>query len=126
MRIWNRPCRLLCDLHLLGEHRELHAIWSTIVAGKLGYSNHPETNRWRGHLGALFARHMAQVAEFKHRGWNHDSPLDSHAAGGDWSKPKPILSDRKERELLCRKRDAGICAGTRRNVCIPKRSAVKA
>jgi len=28
MRIWDIPPKRLCRSHLLGEHRELHAIWS--------------------------------------------------------------------------------------------------
>jgi hypothetical protein len=28
---------------LLGEHRELRAIWSVLVSGKKGYARHPKT-----------------------------------------------------------------------------------
>ncbi len=31
MRIWDIPPKLLCRNHLLGEHRELHAIWSILT-----------------------------------------------------------------------------------------------
>jgi hypothetical protein len=31
----------LCRNHLLGEHQELHAIWSVLVNGKKGYAHHP-------------------------------------------------------------------------------------
>jgi Pyrimidine dimer DNA glycosylase len=72
----------LCDRHLLGEHRELHAIWTVQTEDKRGYARHPETRRWRGRLAALYARHEAQVAEMGRRGFRHASPLDRvHATG---------------------------------------------
>jgi hypothetical protein len=61
MRIWDLEPRFLCDRHLLGEHRELHAIWTILTLGRRGYANHPETRRWRGRLAALYARHESQV-----------------------------------------------------------------
>jgi hypothetical protein len=82
VRIWDLEPRLLCDQHLLGEHRELHAIWSVLTTGKKGYANHPETVRWRGRLAALHARHAAQVAEMDRRGFRHASPLDERLATG--------------------------------------------
>ena len=48
MRIWDVPVGCLCRMHLLGEHRELHAVWNIITLGKRGYSTHPETKRWIG------------------------------------------------------------------------------
>jgi hypothetical protein len=47
MRIWDIPPRALCRQHLLGEHRELHAVWAVLTQGKSGYSRHPETLRWK-------------------------------------------------------------------------------
>jgi Pyrimidine dimer DNA glycosylase len=82
VRIWDVDVRLLCDRHLLGEHRELHAIWTVQTEGKRGYGRHPETLRWRGRLAALYARHEAQVGEMARRGFRHASPLDRvHATG---------------------------------------------
>ena len=88
----------LCDRHLLGEHRELHAVWSILTTGKRGYARHPETLRWRGRLAALYARHDEQVQEMRRRGFQemrrrgfrHRSPLEAALATGD----------RRERELL--------------------------
>ena len=82
MRIWDIPTEKLCKNHLLGEHRELHAIWSIISKDKKGYSNHPETKRWRGKLRALYNRHEKQVAEMKKRGYTHNSPLNFNLAVG--------------------------------------------
>lgn len=45
MRIWDISPGKLCKNHLLGEHRELHAIWTVITENKKGYSKHPETIR---------------------------------------------------------------------------------
>lgn len=78
MRIWDRiaPERL-CRQHLLGEHRELHAIWTIITEDRDGYSNHPEVKRWRDSqaLAALEVRHDALVAAMRKRGYQHHSPL---------------------------------------------------
>jgi len=75
MRIWDVPPKKLCRAHLLGEHRELHAIWSVIVNGKKGYARHPETLRWKGKLKAFFERHEALVVEMSNRGYRHRSLL---------------------------------------------------
>ncbi len=82
MRIWDISVQRLCRQHLLGEHRELHALWSIITNGKIGYSHHPETVRWVGKLKALYARHTALVDEMKRRGYRHFSDLDRRKATG--------------------------------------------
>jgi hypothetical protein len=76
MRIWDISPENLCANHLLGEHRELHAIWSILTNNKKGYSKHPETLRWKGKLKALYNRHEKLVKEMKNRGYNHKSPLN--------------------------------------------------
>lgn len=82
MRIWDLPPEKLCRNHLLGEHSELHALWTILTQGKKGFSNHPETRRWRGKLKALYARHEKLVEEMKARGYQHRSPLPlEHATG---------------------------------------------
>ena len=82
MRVWDISPKKLCRNHLLGEHRELHAIWVVITKGKKGYSKHPETLRWRGKLRALYLRHSKLLKEMKRRGYNHHSPLPSKLAKG--------------------------------------------
>jgi len=67
MRIWDIAPERLCKNHLLGEHRELHAIWSILINDKKGYSKHPETLRWKGKQKALYLRHQALVAEMQKR-----------------------------------------------------------
>jgi len=78
MRIWDLPPNNLCRQHLLGEHRELHALWTILNEGKKGYRNHPETKRWVGKLGALQKRHEALVAEMQNRGYRHNSQLKEY------------------------------------------------
>jgi hypothetical protein len=81
MRVWDQiePSRL-CRQHLLGEHREIHALWNIIKrihAGEenVGYANHPETLRWVMHVQGLMMRHEAVRTNMYERGYNHHSPL---------------------------------------------------
>jgi len=75
MRIWDIEPKYLSRQHLLGEHRELHAIWSILVNKKKGYSNHPEVLRWKYKLVALAYRHLALEEEIIKRGYKHNSDL---------------------------------------------------
>ncbi len=82
MRIWDIEPERLCRQHLLGEHRELHALWVILTEGKPGYARHPETARWRGKLKALYQRHEHLVAEMGRRGYRHKTPLSAAQATG--------------------------------------------
>jgi hypothetical protein len=82
VRIWDIEPRLLCRQHLLGEHRELHAVWAIITKGLRGFAKHPEVSRWRGRLRALYGRHEALAAEMTRRGYRHASPLEEALASG--------------------------------------------
>ena len=82
MRIWDISPSKLCRNHLLGEHRELHAMWTVITEEKTGYSMHPETIRWKGKLRAMYLRHEKLVGEMNHRGYHHKSSLDKRKATG--------------------------------------------
>ena len=103
MRVWDVDVRELCDRHLLGEHRELHAIWSILTNGRTGYANHPETVRWRGRLAALYARHDEEVAEMARRGFRHASPLDGALATGAATQTGLIDSLEDQRARLADK-----------------------
>ncbi len=103
MRIWDLPPRLLCRNHLLGEHRELHAIWSVLTEKKKGYSRHPETLRWEGRLKALFTRHQKLVEEMNRRGYHHQSPLDKNLAKGSSVQNIYIDTLSRQREILKQK-----------------------
>jgi len=97
MRIWDIPTERLCRKHLIGEHSELHAIWSIITQGKKRYANHPEITRWRGKLKALYLKHDEIVNEMKKRGYKHNSPLDiKHATGNE---KQDILIDSIEKQF---------------------------
>jgi hypothetical protein len=82
MRIWDIGPEKLCRQHLLGEHRELHALWVILTKDKKGFSRHPETARWRGKLKALYQRHDALVEEMGRRGYRHQTPLPAAEAVG--------------------------------------------
>lgn len=75
MRVWDIDPSLLCDKHLNGEHREIHAIYNIITFGHEGYKYHPETKRWVGKIDALVKRHDKVVNEWLRRGKNHKTPL---------------------------------------------------
>jgi hypothetical protein len=74
MRVWDINPGYLNNASLLGEHREVHAIFSIVLNGKKGYSAHPETLRWESCLGALLIRHELLVSEMLLRGFSHRSP----------------------------------------------------
>lgn len=100
MRIWDLPPSQLCRVHLLGEHRELHALWTIITQDKSGYKNHPETKRWVGKLRALYNRHEALAEEMKKRGYNHKSPLDKTLATGSGEQDVFLHTNEEQKELL--------------------------
>jgi hypothetical protein len=100
MRIWDLEPQRLCNRHLLGEHRELHAIWNVLTLNKKGYSKHPETLRWRGKLMALFLRHEAQIKEMDRRGFKEMSPLDKSLATGKANQDEYVDTPAKQREIL--------------------------
>ena len=104
MRVWDIETDLLCDSHLLGEHREIHAIWTILTENKKGYSHHPETVRWKGKLLVLYNRHQAVVAEMTKRGFRHKSTLKKELATG--SKMQLVFIDQPSRQqmILRRKR----------------------
>lgn len=75
MRVWDLHPGYLSRQSLLGQHVEIHALFTILDAGKKGYSLHPETLRWKGKLGRLKRIHDLTVLEMKLRGFNHASPL---------------------------------------------------
>jgi hypothetical protein len=103
MRIWDVDPPSLCRSHLLGEHRELHAIWTILTQGKRGYANHPEVRRWQGKLAALYERHEAQVTVMTRRGYRHASPLDPSLASGEREQDEQLASTTEQRALLAAK-----------------------
>lgn len=103
MRVWDVPVSELCRKHLLGEHRELHAIWTILTQDRSGYRKHPETIRWEGKLPALYDRHEQQVTEMEKRGYNHHSPLDEKLAIGSSVQNAFVNTIVEQREILLEK-----------------------
>ncbi len=103
MRIWDISPSRLCRNHLLGEHRELHAMWVVITQNKKGYSSHPETLRWRGKLQAMFLRHEKLASEMIKRGYNHKSPLDKRKAVGSAKQNEYVDSIEKQIQIIKKK-----------------------
>lgn len=100
MRIWDLPPHCLCRQHLLGEHNELHALWTILTQNRSGYANHPETRRWRGKLRALYRRHEILVAEMTRRGYCHNSPLDESLATGQAVQDEFVQSPAEQAAIL--------------------------
>ena len=74
MRVWDIHPGYLNRESLLGEHREVHALFSIIGNDRRGYAHHPETMRWRACMGTLVLRHDLLVQEMALRGYRHLSP----------------------------------------------------
>ncbi|MDD5432653.1 MAG: pyrimidine dimer DNA glycosylase/endonuclease V [Candidatus Omnitrophica bacterium] len=106
MRIWDIAPSRLCRNHLLGEHRELHAIWSILTKRKKGYSRHPEVLRWEGRLKALYARHKLLMEELSRRGYRHYSNLNKSLACGSLRQNQFVDSVKDQLKNLKRKKCA--------------------
>ena len=102
MRVWDVSPRLLCRAHLLGEHREIHAVHAVIARGSEGYSRHPETRRWVGKLPALALRHARVADEMRSRGYRHASPM--RAARGSGTQRSRLLTGAEQLARLAAKR----------------------
>lgn len=101
MRVWDVDPKKLCRKHLLGEHREIHALFTILHEDRTGYRSHPETIRWEGKLPALAGRHDRVVEEMLRRGYNHHSPLPEVA--GDAEQYDFLISVAEQEELLTSK-----------------------
>jgi hypothetical protein len=104
MRVWDISPKKLCRNHLLGEHNEIHAIYSIITSNKEGYSNHPEVKRWEGKLNALYKRHEMVADEMRKRGYRHMSPLDPKLAKGK-DEQDIVLNTKKEQMKILQKKN---------------------
>jgi hypothetical protein len=102
VRIWDISPKKLCRNHLLGEHRELHAIWSVLVNKKKGYARHPETLRWRGKLKAFYVRHQSLVSEMAIRGYRHQSPLPKPRVRGSSGTQRVFIETKNEQIKILR------------------------
>ena len=103
MRIWDIAPKKLCRAHFLGEHRELHALWSILINQKKGYAHHPETLRWKGKLKALYLRHEKLVSEMKRRGYKHRSSLNQRLARGSARQWRYVNTTEEQKQILRKK-----------------------
>ena len=104
MRIWDISPKKLCRNHLLGEHRELHSIWSILTKNKKGYSKHPETLRWKSKLKALYLRHDKLVKEMSKRNYNHMSCLSAKFAIGRSTQTEYLDTVNRQIKILKNKK----------------------
>ena len=81
MRVWDIHPGYLSRQSLLGQHAEIHALYSVITGGGKGYASHPETLRWEKHTDLLRARHDLTVKEMRLRGFKHTSPMGTPGEG---------------------------------------------
>ena len=82
MRMWKIPPDLLCRQHLLGEHRELHALAVSVARASEGDHKHKamltgHVHKQQVELTQLVDRHHQVVTEMFTRGYHHHSPLGS-------------------------------------------------
>ncbi len=72
MRMWMIDPKLMCRKHLLGEHRELHALVGILKKGT-GIQGYLDNNLIETHN--IVNRHEELVKEMTNRGYSHKSPL---------------------------------------------------
>ncbi len=101
MRVWDIHPGYLDRGGLLGQHTEIHAVWSVLRGCKGGYSRHPEVLRWRGHEARLAIVHEITVREMGLRGFDHASPLDGVGSSDNPpSLPSRLISPGEQLELV--------------------------
>lgn len=101
MRMWKVDPRLLCNKHLLGEHVEMHMFAGHFDRGRRlgGYSELCEPE-------LIVSRHDMLAVELRHRGFNHNSPMNFSYEGGETGHVDTdrSLNDLKIRCADCRRR----------------------
>lgn len=108
MRVWDISPGYLNRQSLLGEHNEIHGLFTVITQGRAGFARHPETLRWASHLPGLALRHQMVVSEMTLRGYAHRSPL---AWGPDPDWPSAWVTEPWEQYGLLAERYATRGAG---------------
>ena len=72
LRMWMISPKMMCNQHLLGEHRELHALVGTLLKGTniQGYIDNNLVE-----IQSIAERHTTLVKEMIVRGYKHRSPI---------------------------------------------------
>ncbi|MEI7780309.1 MAG: pyrimidine dimer DNA glycosylase/endonuclease V [Planctomycetota bacterium] len=102
MRMWMVPPGVMCRSHLLGEHRELHALAGILRKGISidGYLRNGLVD-----TAQIGTRHTALVNEITRRGYNHHSPLKVEVSVGRGTvDPKNSLEELRNRCGDCKER----------------------
>jgi hypothetical protein len=74
MRMWMVDPAIMCRQHLLGEHRELHALYG-VFSKRMSWDLSGYIRNNLIEPISLWHRHDELVAEMEARGYNHRSPL---------------------------------------------------
>ncbi len=121
MRVWDIHPGYLTRKSLLGQHVEIHALYSVITGGKKGYANHPETLRWQGRLEQLKHCHDLTVKEMALRGYRHSSPIRlENLLNGNFNPPSYVDHPAEQFEILRSKYEEGNLEG---RIPLPKRGS---
>lgn len=98
MRIWDVDPSIMCRAHLLGEHRELHALTGMIEKG-ISLRGYVTTGLVDTRL--IKPRHTSLVSEMKRRGYQHMSPLKPVSMAKGSVDPDHNLKDLMSRCPTC-------------------------
>jgi hypothetical protein len=105
MRVWDLPAGYLNRQSLLGEHRELHGIYSILTENKSGYANHPETLRWVRTRSGLAMRHRQLAVEMSLRGYVDRTPIRATMSRAKW--PGVFVTEPADQVTLLRAKYVG-------------------
>jgi len=76
-RMWGVDAEMLCDEHLLGEHKEMHQIAGSIESHPHGEAiARGRADKDQIDTSLIQERHDALADELRLRGMSHDSPMD--------------------------------------------------
>jgi hypothetical protein len=105
MRVWDLSTGYLNRQSLLGEHRELHGIYSIIRESKTGYARHPETRRWSRAVSGIAMRHRHLALEMSLRGYVDRTPIRVVTARVRW--PEAFVTEPGDQIALLREKYVG-------------------
>lgn len=99
MRMWNVRPNLMCKQHLLGEHRELHALVGIVNkdTSLQGYYDNGLVNPHE-----IVERHKVLKEEMEQRGHDHQSPLTWSDFDQDPPEKTTVDVEESYRELYSR------------------------
>lgn len=88
---------IMCRQHLLGEHRELHALRGCLQQGISldGYLRYGVLQ-----MNSLWTRHTALVNEMEARGYNHKSPLEGRETLPPGTSLMGVVTDERGLHVL--------------------------